>query len=94
MGRSLVQDFIMDDAKTPVQTVLDQALNGDETDNFEFPSITKSCYLMEMLLNATSQQDDQGNVIGMVGIGQDITDRLAQEREYSKLIYTANALQL
>jgi PAS domain S-box-containing protein len=30
-------------------------------------------------------------VIGVVGIGQDITARLAQEREYSKLIDTANA---
>lgn len=28
---------------------------------------------------------------GVVGIGQDITARLAQEREYSKLIDTANA---
>ena len=46
---------------------------------------------MEVLLNATSRRDEQGNVIGVVGIGQDITDRLAQEREYSKLIDTANA---
>jgi PAS domain S-box-containing protein len=46
---------------------------------------------MEMLLNSMSQQNEQGKVIGMVGIGQDITNRLAQEREYSKLIYTANA---
>ena len=30
-------------------------------------------------------------MIGVVGIGQDITARLAQEREYSKLIDTANA---
>ncbi len=71
--------------------MLDQALDGDETDNFEFLLITKSNYCMEMLLNATSQQDEQGNVIGMVGISQDITDRLAQDREYSKLIYMANA---
>ena len=91
MGRSLVQDFITDDFKTPVQTILDQALAGDETDNFEFPLITKSGYRMEVLLNATSRRDEQGNVIGVVGIGQDITDRLAQEREYSKLIDTANA---
>jgi hypothetical protein len=39
MGQSLVQDFITDDFKTPVQTVLDQVLAGDETDNFEFPLI-------------------------------------------------------
>jgi PAS domain-containing protein len=37
-----------------------------------------------------TQRDEQGNVIGVVGICQDITDRLAQEREYSKLIDTAN----
>ena len=30
-------------------------------------------------------------LLGVVGIGQDITARLAQEREYSKLIDTANA---
>ena len=71
--------------------MLDQALNGDEIDNFEFLLITKSDFCMEMLLNATSQQDEQGNVIGIVGVGQDITDRLVQEREHLKLMYTANA---
>ena len=30
-------------------------------------------------------------MIGVVGIGQDITGRLAQEREYTRLIDTANA---
>ena len=91
MGRSLVQEFITDDFKTAVQAVLDQALAGDETDNFEFPLITKGGARIEVLLNATTRRDEQGNVIGVVGIGQDITARLAQEREYSKLIDTANA---
>ena len=91
MGRSLVQEFITDDFKTAVQAVLDQAFAGDETDNFEFPLITKSGARIEVLLNATTRRDETGNVIGVVGIGQDITARLAQEREYSKLIDTANA---
>ena len=30
-------------------------------------------------------------MIGVVGIGQDITGRIAQEREYTRLIDTANA---
>ena len=46
---------------------------------------------IEVLLNATTRRDEQGNIIGVVGIGQDITARLAQEREYSKLIDSANA---
>ena len=33
----------------------------------------------------------QGNIIGVVGIGQDITGRLAQEHEYTCHIDTANA---
>ena len=91
MGHSLVQEFITGDFKVPVQTVLDQALRGEETANFEFPLITKGGARIEILLNATTRRDEQGNIIGVVGIGQDITARLAQEREYSKLIDTANA---
>jgi PAS domain-containing protein len=90
-GRSLVQEFITDDFKKPVQAVLDKALAGFETGNFEFPLITKGGARIEVLLNATTRRDEQGYVIGVVGIGQDITARLAQEREYSKLIDTANA---
>ena len=39
-----------------------------------------------------SQRDEQGNVISFMGIGQDITARVFHEREYSKLIDTANVL--
>jgi PAS domain S-box-containing protein len=91
MGHSLVQEFITDDFKTAVQAVLDGALQGAETENFEFPLITKNGVRIEVLLNATTRRDGQGNIIGVVGIGQDITARLAQEREYSKLIDSANA---
>jgi len=59
--------------------------------NFEFPLMTKAGIRLEVLLNATTRRDEQGNVIGVVGIGQDITGRLAQEREYTRLIDTANA---
>ena len=61
------------------------------TANFEFPLITKAGARIEVLLNATTRRDEHGKVIGVVGIGQDITARLAQEREYSKLIDNANA---
>ena len=91
MGHSLVQEFITNDFKDLVQDVLDRALKGEETANFQFPLITKAGARIEVLLNATTRRDEQGAVIGVVGIGQDITARLAQEREYSKLIDTANA---
>ena len=91
MGKNLVQEFITKEYRAAVSAVLDKALRGKETANFEFPLITKNGVRIEVLLNATTRRDEQGNVIGVVGIGQDITARLAQEREYSKLIDTANA---
>nr|CCA23345.1 hybrid signal transduction histidine kinase putative [Albugo laibachii Nc14] len=91
MGENLVEKFITDDYKDAVRSVLAKALDGIETANFEFPLITKMGRRVEILLNATSRFNEHGKVMGMVGIGQDITDRIAQEQEYSRLIDTANA---
>jgi len=76
MGRSLVQEFITDDFKIAVQAVLDQALAGDETDNFEFPLITKGRARIEVLLNATTRRDEQGNVIGESFLSRLVSGRI------------------
>jgi hypothetical protein len=94
MGKNLVREFISGCFKTAVQSVLDKALHGEETANFQFPLITKAGARIDVLLNATTRRDEQGNIIGVVGIGQDITGRIAHEREYSKLIDTVNAVCL
>ncbi|KUF77975.1 Histidine kinase A bacterial sensor protein [Phytophthora nicotianae] len=91
MGENLVEKFITEDYREAVGLVLSKALEGVETANFEFPLMTKAGRRVEILLNATSRFNEHGEVIGMVGIGQDITDRIAQEQEYSRLIDTANA---
>jgi PAS domain-containing protein len=87
----LVNEFITDDYKERVQVVFRNALNGVETANFEFPLVTKAGARLEVLLNATTRRDAQNRVTGVVGIGQDITARIAQEQEYARLIDTANA---
>jgi len=88
MGHNLVNEFITEDFRASVQEVLDKALQGQEDSNFAFPLVTKDGRRLEILLNATSRRDDKGLIIGVVGIGQDITARLAQEQEYSRLIDT------
>lgn len=72
MGHSLVKEFITKDYQASVQAVLDKALDGVETANFEFPLITKAGARIEVLLNATTRRDEHGKVIGAVGIGQDV----------------------
>ena len=64
MGKILVKEFITDEFKTAVQAVLDQALHGEETANFEFPLMTKGGVRLDVLLNATTRRDVQGNIIG------------------------------
>ena len=64
---------------------------GEETANFEFPLVTKGGVVLQILLNATTRRDDRGRVVGVVGIGQDITARMNQEQEYARLIDAANA---
>ncbi|RLN96596.1 hypothetical protein BBJ28_00000139 [Nothophytophthora sp. Chile5] len=91
LGEDLVAKFISEEYRVPVRSVLEKAFEGVETANFEFPLITKAGRRVEILLNATPRYNEQGEVMGMVGIGQDITDRIAQEQEYSRLIDTANA---
>jgi len=74
MGRDLVAEFITDDYKASVKAVLDKALRGEETANYEFPLYTKTGQRVDILLNATARRDSSGNIVGVVGVGQDITE--------------------
>ena len=85
MGKDLVANFINDDYKVAVGEVLKKALKGEETANYEFPLFTKSGDRVDVLLNSTTRRDASGQIVGVVGVGQDITElnevRRVQERE-------------
>ena len=81
-----------------MKEVLDNALQGREAANFEFPLFTKDQKRVEVLLNATTRRDVTGNVVGVIGVGQDITERKHAEEEKTRVakelqnfIDTANA---
>jgi len=85
-GRELVREFITDEYQASVGEVLAAALGGYETANFEFPLYSKKGTRVQVLLNATSRRDASGKVIGMVGVGQDVTemDRARAELEFER----------
>jgi len=98
IGKSLVANFITDEFKDSVNNVLASALMGKETANFEFPLFTKFGQRKEILLNATTRRGPNGEVIGVIGVGQDLTEirEITSEQErvaddLSRLIDTANA---
>ena len=65
---------------------------------FRSPLFTKDQARVDVLLNATTRRDVTGLVIGVIGVGQDITERKVAEQEKSRVakelqtfIDTANA---
>jgi len=87
MGHNLVETRITEEFKKPVQEVLNKALKGNETSNYEVPLFTKSGERVMVLLNATTRRNPQGKIIGVVGVGQDITelDQSRSEKEETNL---------
>jgi C4-dicarboxylate-specific signal transduction histidine kinase len=65
--------------------VLAKALHGEETANYEFPLFTQSGDRVDVLLNSSTRRDPAGQIVGVVGVGQDITElnkvRTEQEKE-------------
>ena len=79
MGRNLVDTLIPKANQESVREVIAAALRGEETANYECPILTKNGQQFEILLNSTTRVDDQGNIVGVVGVGQDITERKQAE---------------
>ena len=75
MGHSLVAEFITDEFKEPVGKVLQDALRGVETALYEFPLFTKTGNRLDLLLNANPRRNATGEITGVVGVGQDITEK-------------------
>ena len=98
LDRPLVETFIIPSARESLQQVLDNALEGNETSNFELEFRTKSNELRYLLLNVTARRDMNNNTVGSVCIAQDITEAAKQDRavaamarELRQLVDTANA---
>ena len=98
LGKDLVQTYITEDYKESVKKVLDDALLGKETANYEFPLFAKDGTRVMVLLNSSTRRDANGKITGVLGVGQDITQidklRTASEsiaKELIQFIDTANA---
>jgi len=81
-----------------VQEVLDNAVEGRGTSNFDLEFRTKSDEIRHLLVNATTRRDAENNVVGVVGVAQDVTEAVQRDRavagmalELRQLIDTANA---
>ena len=86
LGKNLVQTYITEDYQEAVKKVLDNALLGKETANFEFPLFTKNKDRVMVLLNSSTRRDANGEVTGVLGVGQDITELVGYRKELELMV--------
>lgn len=79
-GKSLISEFILDGYKVSVTDLLKSALRGKAVTNYELPIYTRTGQVVTILFNATPRKDADGKIIGVLGVGQDITE-LIQYRD-------------
>ena len=68
--KPLVSTFIVPSLRQSVQEVLDNALRGEGTSNYELEFRTKSNEIRYLLVNATTRRDAENNIVGVVGVAQ------------------------
>ena len=66
----MVSTFIEPKLQDSVQTVLDNALHGDETSNYQLEFRTKTNETRYLLVNATTRRDADNNIVGVVRVAQ------------------------
>ena len=80
LGRNL-SEFAVDEHRTEACGVFGSAMQGRDTANFEFAIRAKDGHVVHLLLSASARRDAEGAIVGVVGVGQDITEhREAQRR--------------
>jgi PAS domain S-box-containing protein len=74
--KPLVSTFIVPSLRNSVQEVLDKALHGNETSNYELEFETKSKEIRYLLVNATTRRDAENNIVGGKFLSQNALSRL------------------
>ncbi len=93
LGKSLLDTFILKSHRDHIRTLFKEILRGVNTTNYEVPIITKSGRIVTILLNGTPRRDYEGNIVGMVAVGQDITE-LIEYRDTLEMKVEERTLEL
>jgi len=80
INKPLVDTFIVSSLRQSVQDILDDVLQGRETSNYSLEFRTKTNEVCYLLVNATTRLGTDNNVVGVVGVAQDVTETYQHDR--------------
>ncbi|CAJ1454773.1 unnamed protein product [Effrenium voratum] len=90
-GKRLVQHFVAEEFSDSVQTMLTQGMNGQEITNYEFSLWTKSGLRKDILWSATARRDKSNGIMGVIGIGHDITELRCESKMLANYVRICGA---
>ncbi|SHJ59620.1 PAS domain S-box-containing protein/diguanylate cyclase (GGDEF) domain-containing protein [Geosporobacter subterraneus DSM 17957] len=79
--------FIPSEKRTHTDEIVQKILKGEIVRNQENEVITKDGRRLDVLWNNNAIYDNQGNVLGIIAMGTDITQRKLMEKELFSLAY-------
>ena len=80
LNKPFVERFIAPHLQESVSNILQKALQGTETANYELEFRTKSNEYRYLLVNATTRLDMDNKIIGVVGVAQDVTENTQHDK--------------
>jgi PAS domain S-box-containing protein len=73
LSQNLVKTYIAESHQEQVKELLGKALKGEDTASYEVPLFAKDGRRVMILLNSSTRRNSEGEIIGVFGVGQDIT---------------------
>ncbi len=79
LGKNLVENFATRDSKQALTKVIEDTLKGLESHSFQTALTTQSAPRIELLINTSCQRNIEGDVLGVLCVGQDVTSMRQKE---------------
>jgi PAS domain S-box-containing protein len=79
IGRSLADEFVVRKGRDAVRQMITDVLGGQDVANYDLRLTNRRGKILHLLANITARRDHAGDVVGVIGVGQDITERRQQE---------------
>jgi hypothetical protein len=85
MGKCLYKALVPETSHDVVQGLIQKGFAGTATENVEIQLHTKRNNTVDLLLNCTTNRDASGHAIGVIAVGQDISERKEVEMEKTRI---------
>jgi len=86
LGMDPLKGFISEKQRGSMENVIKKALAGTETANVEISSYSGDGKKLTLILNAAPRRNAQGNIVGVLGVAQDITERVEYQGNLERLV--------